>query len=120
MKLTPGHSCAMIRTDSSSRQFSIIVVGGRDEYSKLLGTVEVLHEGGGEWQVGPDLPFGIANATLVEDPAGVNFINILRAAFTHVDPESAKKLLGSTHVKAARKHVGEIEPRRSYSCGWTI
>jgi hypothetical protein len=44
--------------------------------------------------------------------AGVNLINILRAAFTHADPNSAKKtdsltvffeLLGSTGVKAACK-----------------
>jgi len=43
---------------------------------------------------------------------GLNFINILRTAFTHVDPECAKKqssqqchlaLLGPTSVKAARK-----------------
>jgi hypothetical protein len=43
---------------------------------------------------------------------GVNFINVLRAAFAPVEPKSAKKtnnltvffaLLGSTHVKAANK-----------------
>ncbi len=51
-------------------------------------------------------------------PPGVNFINVLRSAFTRVDPKSAKMtvkghfaLLGSTHVKAMFKHVGEIEPR---------
>jgi len=43
---------------------------------------------------------------------GVNCINVLQAAFTHADPESAKKidnltvffaLLGSAHAKAAQK-----------------
>jgi len=52
--------------------------------------------------------------------AGVNFTNVLRAAFTLKDPKSAKKtvklssffaLLGSALVKAARKHVDEIDPR---------
>ena len=53
---------------------------------------------------------------------GVNFINILRAAFTHKDPKIAKKdsqvkqlfvLLGSACVKALRKHVDVIEPSSS-------
>jgi len=48
---------------------------------------------------------------------GVNFTNILCAAFTLKDPQSAYKyiqtvslfvLLGSAHVKAS--HVGEIDP----------
>ncbi len=46
---------------------------------------------------------------------GVNFTNILQAAFTYEDPKSAKKhrqldclfaLLESALIKAARKHVG--------------
>jgi len=50
----------------------------------------------------------------------VNFINILHAAFTQADPESAKKdsqvkqlfaLSGSASVKAGHKHVDEIESR---------
>ena len=49
---------------------------------------------------------------------GVNFTNILRAAFTCKDPKSAKKLLyltvfflllGSLRVKAARRIFGEID-----------
>jgi hypothetical protein len=50
----------------------------------------------------------------------VNFISLLRAAFMHADPESAKKtdkyavflvLLGSGHIKAAHiSKVGEIDP----------
>jgi len=50
----------------------------------------------------------------------------LRAAFTRADPTSAKKygltvffaLLGSARLKAAHKHVGEIDPR-SYA-GMTL
>jgi len=50
---------------------------------------------------------------------GVNFINVLRTAFTLVDPKSVKRnwqldwiltLLGATGVKAVHKYVGEIEP----------
>ncbi len=54
-----------------------------------------------------------------EPPSGVNFINILRAAFTRADPESAKKtvkllvcftLLGSALVKAARRTLMKLTP----------
>jgi len=57
-------------------------------------------------------------------PQGVNFINILRAAFAPVDPKSVKrywqldlilKLLGSMGVKAVSKYVGEIEPRSPHT-----
>ena len=50
---------------------------------------------------------------------GVNFINILRAAFMHADPESAKKLLdltvflglmGSASVKAACRMLMKLNP----------
>jgi len=45
---------------------------------------------------------------------GVNFINILRAAFTRVGPKSAKRLsfalLGSACVKAACKTLMKITP----------
>jgi len=51
--------------------------------------------------------------------SGVDFTNILHKTFTSVDPKSAKKdsqvishfgLLESMRIKAAWKHVGEIEP----------
>jgi len=51
---------------------------------------------------------------------GVDFNNILWAALPHSDPKSTKRhwwleclfaLLGSVRVKAAPKHVGEINPR---------
>jgi len=62
------HSCARIRKDSSSHQFSIIVVGGKN--GTYMKSVEILDEGTNEWRNGPDLPFGIYGASLVEDPAG--------------------------------------------------
>jgi len=52
---------------------------------------------------------------------GVNFINVLCAAFACTEPKSIKKdsqvvslfmLLGSAHTKAALKYVGEIDPYR--------
>jgi hypothetical protein len=51
--------------------------------------------------------------------AGLNFINVLRTAFTLTDPKSVKKtikwssmftLLGSTIVKAARKTLVKLTP----------
>ena len=48
-----------------------------------------------------------------------SFINILQAAFMSTDPKSGKKdhdvkqlftLLGSAGIKAAHKHVYEIDP----------
>ncbi len=50
---------------------------------------------------------------------GVNFIYILRAAFMHVDPKSAKKvisiftLLESARAKAARKMFVKLTPKSS-------
>ena len=62
------HSCARIKTNSSSNQYSVIVVGGSG-YGKLA-SVEILDEGASEWRNGTDLPFGISDAALVEDPTG--------------------------------------------------
>ena len=64
---------------------------------------------------------GRDNDDFATQTSGVNFTNILGAAFTCADPKSAKKLLnltvffallGSAHVKAAHKHVDEIDPGR--------
>jgi hypothetical protein len=50
---------------------------------------------------------------------GVDFTNVLGAAFTKEDPINAKRhwwldclfaLLGSSQLQAAHKHVGEIDP----------
>jgi len=51
--------------------------------------------------------------------SGVNFINVLSTAFTHVDPECTKRqssqqchlaLLGPTSIKAARKTLVKLSP----------
>ena len=63
-----------------------------------------------------DKSFNCVNAS------GVNFTNILPAAFTNADPKSAKDsqlkqlfgLLGSVCVKAACKHVNEIDPGSAF------
>ena len=62
------HSCARIKTNSSSNQYSVIVAG-RYNYTKMK-SVEILDVGASEWRSGPDLPFGITEAALVEDPTG--------------------------------------------------
>ena len=52
---------------------------------------------------------------------GVNFTIILQTAFTRPDPKSTRKtvksssffaLLGPAGIKAVRKHVDEIDPRK--------
>ncbi len=52
-------------------------------------------------------------------PLGVNFINIIQAAFARADPKSAKKtdnltvffaISGSTHAKAARRMLIKLTP----------
>jgi len=57
--------------------------------------------------------------SLIGFAPGVNFTNIIWAAFTPVDPKSTIRhwcldwifsLLGFARVKAACKHVGEIDP----------
>jgi len=51
----------------------------------------------------------------VKSAPGVNFPNIFCAAFTSADPKRAKRcwpldwILGSFQIKAAYKHVGEID-----------
>ena len=62
------HSCARIRKDASNLEFSTIVVGGYN--GTIMKSVEILDDGASEWRNGPDLPFGIRYASLVEDPAG--------------------------------------------------
>jgi len=60
-----------------------------------------------------------SNFKTLKEP-GLNFINILRAAFTLVDPQSVKKiqlspqylftLLGSVRVKAVLKPLMKLSP----------
>jgi len=58
---------------------------------------------------------------LITTTSAVNFINVLRTAFTSVDPECAKRqscqqchlaLLGPTIVKAAHKTLVKFTPER--------
>jgi hypothetical protein len=50
--------------------------------------------------------------TLMKLSPGVNFINILRAAFAPVDPESIKRLSGSMSVKAVHRTLMKLSPDR--------
>jgi len=63
--------------------------------------------------------FGVSEMKVYTWRQGADFINILRAALMHTDSKSTKRywqldwifmLLGSACVKAAHKHVGEIDP----------
>ena len=60
---------------------------------------------------------------LVKSTPGLNFINVLRTAFTHVDPECVKRywwldwvlmLWGATGVKAVQKMLMKLTP--GYVC----
>jgi hypothetical protein len=72
------HSCGRIRKNSHSQDFSIIVVGGVEGlgwkstpgHYFSFSSVEILDLGANEWRKGPDLPFGIDLAQMVEDPNG--------------------------------------------------
>jgi hypothetical protein len=63
------HSCGKIRRNKERQEMSIIVAGGYDGPS-YLSSVEILDEGSNEWQIGPELPFGIERSQLVEDQNG--------------------------------------------------
>ncbi len=62
-----SHSCGTIKRNKESQEMSIIVSGGYDGSS--LSSVEILDEGSNEWHTGPELPFGIYNSQMVEDPS---------------------------------------------------
>jgi hypothetical protein len=62
------HSCGRIKKDSQSKEFSIIVAGGYE--GSFLSSVEILDAGSNEWREGPNLPFGIDKAEMVEDQSG--------------------------------------------------
>jgi hypothetical protein len=63
-----SHSCGTIRKSSQSQEFSVIVAGG-DGY-EIFASVEILDPGSNEWRKGPELPFGIEEAQMVEDQNG--------------------------------------------------
>jgi hypothetical protein len=61
-------SCARIRKNKTSFEFSVIVVGG--DNGTLMTSTEILDNEASIWQTGPDLPFGIDVAELIEDSLG--------------------------------------------------
>ena len=63
------HSCGKLLKDNRSSQFSVIVAGG---YGK--SSVEILDVGASEWRNGPNLPYPIYYASMVEDPFGGIFL----------------------------------------------
>jgi N-acetylneuraminic acid mutarotase len=64
------HSCSRIKSNpKASESFSVVVAGGSGSQTYMSST-EVLDEGSNEWRQGPDLPFGIYGAAMVEDPEG--------------------------------------------------
>jgi len=75
-------SCGRIRKNSQSHQFSVIVAGGWND--GLLSSTEVFDEVAGVWNFGPKLPSSVDRGKLIEDPTGVNFINILHKSFVPV------------------------------------
>ncbi len=61
-------SCALIKRDSNSQEWSIIVAGGLS--SQEMASVEILDAGSNAWRRGPDLPLPITDAQLVEGQDG--------------------------------------------------
>ncbi len=68
-----------------------------------------------------------AREMLVKSTLGVNFINVLPAAFEHVDPKSVKRywgfdwiltLLGSTSVKAIHRRLMKLSPGGQFHQHW--
>ena len=55
--------------DSESLEKTVIVVGGFD--GNFTSSVEVLNDQMWTWEFGPELPFGIEEAALVEDQSGL-------------------------------------------------
>ena len=63
------HSCARIKSDKSSHLETVIVAGGSSN-GNWLSTVEVLNQDSRGWKHGPELPFAICCASLIEDSSG--------------------------------------------------
>jgi hypothetical protein len=62
-------SCGIIRSNKVGQEMSIIVAGGWNG-SYAFSFVEILGIGSNVWQTGPELPFGIWGAQMVEDKNG--------------------------------------------------
>ena len=61
------YSCGKILINDS---YLIIAVGGMDDKSTFLKSVEILDDKSNSWKFGPSLPYGITRASIVEDPRG--------------------------------------------------
>jgi len=62
------HSCGIIRRNSQSSEYDVIVVGG--DNGTPMTSVEILNSKVGDWRAGPELPYGIMYASLVTDFRG--------------------------------------------------
>ena len=67
------HSCARIKKDGQSSQYSVIAAGGNN-FDGLLSSVEILEEGANEWVTGPELPREISSSSMVEYSDGGVFL----------------------------------------------
>jgi len=67
-----NYDCARIRTDEHSLSYSMIVVGGENGKNNILESTEILDLNASrlQWVKGPNLPFGIKEASLAEGPNG--------------------------------------------------
>ena len=103
--------CAMIRQDSNSIQYSIIVAGGYNN-RLFLSSVELLDAGATTWRTGPELPTQIAVPTLVEYNsgsvvlvAGVNSDNTNLVTIYKLVDGSSQWVLLPQKLKVARRFM---------------
>ena len=89
------HSCGRIKANPNSSKFEIIVVGGFNGTS--MSSVEIFDEESFTWRSGPELPFGITDAELVEDSAGGV---ILIAGFIFEEPRYLDTLFRLAYSEA--------------------
>jgi len=108
VKLTPGVNTTKLPSCMHIFRFLNVKLG---HFLKIALSSKILNLNSKNWKK--------YKQSLVGLTPRVHFINILRAAFTHIDPESAKKSvnwtvifapLGSAHVKAARRMLMKLTP----------
>ncbi len=99
-KLTTGRiafSCSKIR-DSTSRSYSIIVVGGLTSLQRsLLNSTEILNLNTQTWQFGPILPRGLYKTQMVEHYKGG--VVLIGGANGQNDPQDSLYHLPSVNGK---------------------
>jgi len=64
------HSCAMIKNDYQSSEYSVIVSGGKSILGKTLSSVEILEAGSSAWYFGPELPIEVVSHSMIQDANG--------------------------------------------------